>query len=42
MFGPGLLYTSNIVFKNVPPCDLGLPLLRNPGDGPAALPPHIY
>jgi len=37
MFGPRLLHTTNIVFKNVPP-PLGAvgPLLRNPGEGPAA------
>ena len=35
LFSWQLLHTSNIVFKNVPPLWLLVPMLRHPGDGPA-------
>jgi len=34
MFGPGLLHTSNIVFKSCGPLVIFGPWLGNPGDGP--------
>ena len=42
MFGPRLLHTSNIISKKCAPLWFLVPLLRNPGDGPATLSIKMY